>query len=437
MTDKQYPQPFVSAMTELLGEEEAALFFDAMRSEPSVAVRINPRKLRALPEWLADADNVGWCPDGFYLRGRPIFTLMPELHAGAFYVQDPSSMIHQQIMASIADGPVRVLDLCAAPGGKTTAALNALPDGSLMVANECMPPRAAVLRENLLKYGYPATIVTRANAASFGKMRSMFDIIIADVPCSGEGMMRKEPEAVRQWSPELVDSCAALQREIVADAIDALRPGGHLIYSTCTFNRTENERNVEMICRRHGLSIVDSPRRFMPHITRGEGLFVATLRKDGDGARINPRTPSKKERMPKEAAPAASWIIEPDKYCLSLRGNTVNALPKEHIGLLAEVERNAAVIAAGVDLATLKGRDVIPAHTLALSGCLRRGAFPEAVLDKQQALAYLRKDPLSLPGSEPRGFILVTYNNLPLGFVKNLGNRCNNLYPSEWRIRMR
>ncbi len=262
----------------------------SLAAEPSVSVRYNSRKGASVPE---GCDPVAWCPTGCYLAERPAFTLDPAMHQGLYYVQDASSMfIHHVIDHLTASGePVRYLDACAAPGGKTTAALDVLPAGSLAVANEYVAARASMLRENLAKWGVPC-VVRQGDTSRFAADGAVFDIIAADVPCSGEGMMRKDAKAVEQWTPALVAECAARQRQIVDNLWLALAPGGYMIYSTCTFNRTENEEMVQYMIDRYGAEPVEIPvdpswsiipaigndfpaYRFIPGAIRGEGLFMA------------------------------------------------------------------------------------------------------------------------------------------------------------------
>ncbi|MCM1521640.1 MAG: rRNA cytosine-C5-methyltransferase [Muribaculaceae bacterium] len=422
--------------------------------EPSVSVRLN----RVKGEVRFDgAEPVGWCPEGLYLPSRPLFTLDPLLHGGCYYVQEAASMFHNHIARSLlpsVDRPLRVLDACGAPGGKTTAVLSALPKGSVIVANEFVPARAAVLRENLVKWGHPGVIVTRGDTASFRPLGETFDLIVADVPCSGEGMMRKDAQAVAQWSRGLVRECSLLQREIVSNLWPALRPGGWLIYSTCTFNREENEKNVEWIVSELGAESIRIPTdpswgitegidttahccRFIPGRTRGEGLFVALLRKPGMLPAVNPAVKERKIKGPKPMAVPSEvkrWIINPEEMAITANADRISAFPAIHTDLLTRVGEHVDVIHEGVPLATVKGCDLIPTHALALSTRLNPDAFPMAELSQDEALDYLRGEAITIPGA-PRGYNIVTYKAHPLGFVKNLGNRSNNLYPQPYRIK--
>lgn len=440
---------------EALMPDEAQALIDALSTEPSVAVRVNSRKAT-----MADSagDRVPWCNGARYLDRRPQFTFDPLLHAGCYYVQDASSMFISHVLRHVAanDAPLAYLDLCAAPGGKTTAAIDALPDGSLVVANEIDGRRAQILRENVVKWGYQHCVVTNSDAAHLGKVEAAFDVVAADMPCSGEGMFRKDDEAVEQWSPSLVGQCAERQREIAADIWRALKPGGVFIYSTCTFNRAENEDMVDFIVNELGATPIDIPTepswmihpgidtpypcyRFMPHLTRGEGLFMAVVRKDGDNGASDAKPKSKERGKAKRQAPKApacpQWLADSDLYATITDADTVYAVGKQHQPLVERIAKAAKTLLAGVAVATQKGHDFVPTQALAESVALRRDAFPQADVDYPTAVAYLRGEAVTLPAEAPRGFVVVTYRKHPLGFVKNLGNRANNLYPKEWRIR--
>ena len=420
-------------------------------SSPETSVRVNHLKGALIPD---GADRVAWCDTGFYLDRRPQFTLDPALHQGLYYVQDASSMaITHAIKAITAEDPrpMKYLDACAAPGGKTTAAIASLPSGSLVVANEYDYKRAAVLLENIAKWGSPEVMVTRGDTHRFTALRECFDIVAADVPCSGEGMMRKDSEAVAQWSPALVSECVARQREIVGNLWEALRPGGYMIYSTCTFNRHENEEMVEYICNELGGSTVDvglldfrgiAPAidsdlycyRFIPGRIRGEGLFMSVIRKDGDRETVKPRQAKKPltafSKGGAECQPISKWLT--GDYRLVRTDEKILALPESHSRWITDAASALDVISAGVAAATIKGRDIIPLQSLALSAALERSAFPAVELDYQSALSYLRRESMAVDA--PKGYVLLTCGCSPLGFVKNLGNRANNLYPAAWRI---
>lgn len=437
---------FVEMLRQALPDEAEALCRAIAGTEPSVSVRVNEAKGATVPDGAA---RVPWCEAGFYLDERPGFTFDPMLHAGLYYVQDASSMFLHHVIKHLVNKPVRYLDLCAAPGGKTTAALQALPAGSLVVANEIVPNRARALADNVMRWGSPHAVVTCNAPAQLGRLTHLFDVVATDVPCSGEGMMRKDDEAVAQWSPGLVEQCAARQRDILHDIWPALRPGGLLIYSTCTYNRQENELMVKHLIDEYGAEPVEviveeswgiAPAmgcdlpcyRFMPHRTRGEGLFMAVLRKP-DGARqslrVKRNTSGKGGTLPGDVR---DWLVNTQEYDLSLQGDDVIANPKVHADALDALRSACHVIYSGVTLGTLKGKNCVPHLSLALSTALNRAALPQCDIDYPAALAYLRGEATMVDA--PRGYVLLTYHDKPLGWVNNLGNRANNLYPKGLRI---
>lgn len=448
MTD-DIPAGFWATMESTLGAEGRQALAPALGREPEVSIRLNRRKPGAENKW-AECERVSWCNDGIYLAERPNFTLDPCMHQGMYYVQEAASMIYSEIVSRLtADGtPVRYLDVCAAPGGKSTAAAAVLPEGSLLVANEYVPQRANILVENLIKWGMPSVMATCAHTSKLGGLTAMFDIVAVDAPCSGEGMMRKEPEAVRQWSERLTQNCAALQSEILDNVWDALKPGGYLIYSTCTYNRTENEAQIEQFAQRHGAEGVDVLKdvlppnayglsdklptyRFMPHITRSEGLFVAVIRKP-DGSVSARRSKPRGKGMTK----TSTGFICDVGFTEYKNGASIIALPDAHADVMAEVEQAVGSLIKGVKTAEVVAREEKPTHAVAMSWILDRSQFTEVELDTQMALSYLHRDVMQMPEGTPRGHILLTYAGQPLGWVKNLSNRANNLYPQEYRIRM-
>ena len=453
------PQSFVERTRQLLGDEQYPLFEQALGTEVPVSIRPNRMKCN-LP---VAGEPVPWAPSGVYLEKRPTFTFDPLFHAGCYYVQEASSMFVERVLREYVQEPVVMLDLCAAPGGKSTLCRSALPEGSLLVANEVMRNRSQILAENLMKWGHPEVVVTNNDPADFTDLTHLFDVILTDVPCSGEGMFRKDQVAVDEWSLENVDICWQRQRRILSDIWPALKPGGLLIYSTCTFNREEDEDNVAWIARELGADMLEVPveeawgitgnligdsfpvYRFLPHKVKGEGFFLAVLRKHaGEVETVEPRAEKKKKggkdvkgKAPQLSVPkeAKDWLQEPGDYQLTINGTNVQAFPKLHETVYTLLQQNVKVIHAGITLGEMKGKDLIPHHSLAMSTALADGAFPKAEVTYEQAIAYLRKESLVLDTGVPRGYVLLTYQNIPLGFMKNIGNRANNLYPQEWRIR--
>ncbi len=421
---------------------------------PSLSVRFNTARGARIPENL---ERVPWCGNGVYLQSRPAFTFDPAMHQGMYYVQDASSMIHSHIVAEITAGrePLLCLDACAAPGGKTTATLDSLPHGSFILANEYVTARAESLNQNLLRWGNPMVAVSNGDTSRLRKFSSMFDIIVADVPCSGEGMFRKDPEAVRQWSPQLVADCAGLQKEITANLWEALKPGGYMIYSTCTFNRKENQEVVAHMLenfegasavdvevpQQWGISKVGHCMHFLPGMVRGEGLTVAVLRKSAVPDMRMPKKNIEKQRskaasVPQQVLQAASkWISGNDEYAIKQFGDIFYAQPKQWEQELNLFNMQLKMInPGGIGFAQIKGRDILPQQALALSCALLPRAFHQYDTDYPQAIAYLQRQSLQLNETAPRGVVLLTYRGAALGFVKNLGSRANNLYPPAWRI---
>ena len=456
------PDEFVSYTRELLGDHLFESFLEGLDAPPVVSIRFNPQKpFREIETHYPISDAVAWCEHGHYLATRPSFTFDPLLHAGAYYVQEASSMFIDAVIRQLVSSPVLMLDLCAAPGGKSTALRSALPEGSLLVCNEPVRQRSHILMENLQKWGHPDVVVTNELPASFRRSGIQFDAILADVPCSGEGMFRKDTKAIGEWSVQNVLRCQELQREIVSDAWACLRPGGLLIYSTCTLNTRENEENIEWMMEELGAEVIgidvdkqwgitgsllpslNTPvYRFIPGVSRGEGLFMAVLRKEGERASILNETPDKKDHKKKKTTSAAhqkslpvnDWLTGEESFAIIQEGETIRAIPRRWQRIYDKL-KGLRILHAGVEMATVRGRDFVPSHALALSTVLRRGIFPEHTASYDEAIGYLRREAITLPATMPRSFVLLTYEGLPLGFVKNLGNRSNNLYPQEWRIR--
>ena len=457
------PEDFIKQTRAFMDDGTWLKLRQGLDGEAPVSIRLNPLKCRyGGVEVEGCCGGVPWCADGRYLSARPNFTFDPMLHAGLYYVQEASSMFLDTVLRQYADDrPVTMLDLCAAPGGKSGVARAALAEGSLLVSNEPVRARAQVLAENMAKLGHEDIIVTNNYAQDISRSGLEFDVVLADVPCSGEGMFRKDPGAVSEWSLQNVEKCWRLQREIVADVWPCLRDEGLFIYSTCTFNTKEDEENVRHICDELGADVLavdtggdwgltgslldgfNAPvYRFLPGVARGEGLFMAVMRKHGETPQSDnlPKTKkAKKERRQggkdSGANPYAAWLKEPDRFDTVTLGGALTAIPKAWRGAFDTAARRLNVLSAGVRLGEVKGKDVVPAQALALSRVLAPSAFPATGLDYAQAIAYLRKEAVALPAGTPRGYVIVTYKGAPLGFEKNIGNRANNLYPAEWKIK--
>ena len=453
---------FAEYLEEAIGRENAGIAFSALGLDPSVSVRLNPMKPGAEFDGLSTA--VPWCRHGLMLDGRPKFTLDPCFHAGGYYVQDSSSMFTGHIFRDILQNrlempqrPIRVLDLCAAPGGKTTDLASSLREATgdmfMLVANEVMRQRASVLADNIAIWGDPNVTVTSSDPERFGQLKGMFDIILADVPCSGEGMFRKDAKAREQWSEETVALCQARQRRIIADVWDSLAAGGILIYSTCTFNRLENDGNVEWICRTLGAEplypgsgkagdfpgVMQTGYGFLlvPGFVKGEGQYCSAVMKTGsskeDGRQEKVRRKTAKPQ--KKIGGALPGNLFKEKVRISQNGSLTVAVPEVIADDVETVSSCLSTLRRGCTAGSMKGRDFIPDADLALSVMLSEEAFPRAELDLRTALAFLHRDRITVNCQE-KGHVLVCYRGLPLGFVKNLGNRCNSLHPMNRRIRM-
>jgi 16S rRNA C967 or C1407 C5-methylase (RsmB/RsmF family)/NOL1/NOP2/fmu family ribosome biogenesis protein len=443
----EIPEPFIRSLQSLLGAEAGDLL-DALRQAAPVSIRYNREK--AAPGIFPSETPVAWCPDGVYLPERPAFTLDPLLHGGAYYVQEASSMFLTQLSPLLQSlgGHCRALDLCAAPGGKAALLAALLPPGGLLVANEVIRSRASILLENLAKWGSPNVAVTHNDPQHFGMLPGAFDLLLIDAPCSGEGMFRKDAAAMQEWSLARVRLCAERQRRIVAGAWDALREGGLLVYSTCTFNREENDANVQWIQDALGAErvllplppawgIVESEAgyHFYPHRVQGEGFFVTALRKTSSPRPARRRASEK--ALPRMAAKAAAHVEKwlSGRFVFTVRNNIIHALPCSQQDFIAQLSQQLHILQAGVTAGEQKGADIIPSASLALSTALHPAAFHTQEVNLSTALHFLRRDTISLDCAE-KDFILITYGRTPLGFVKHLGRRTNNLYPAAWRIRM-
>lgn len=381
------PEDFVRMMHEQYGADTADSLCHALcDTEPEVSIRLNPRKGKTLSIENLDVEACPWCPDAYYLHERPAFTFDPLLHAGAYYVQEASSMYVSQLLRHHfpVSGPSAALDLCAAPGGKSTLLASLLPQGSLLVSNEPMPKRAQVLAENMQKWTrtaegeYPVrSVVTQNYPTDFVEFADSFDLLLTDVPCSGEGMFRKDEVAVQEWSLQNVDLCWRRQREILQGIWHVLKPGGLLIYSTCTFNHFEDEDNVRWICENLGGMLLEE-RHFLPGRDRGEGFYCAAIQS----------VPRDEEQLP------SLGVSSDELKSLEAKLRTLHVLPQAF-----SVEPD----------------------------------MPRIELTYSQALSYLRREAVRVPA--PRGMVLLCYKGYVLGPGKCVGNRINNLYPEQWRIR--
>ena len=526
------PQEFIEMAKASIGAEALAVYLDHFnntlnisaqsqgaetksdsKSSNITSIRVNPAKMESiqtLDYLLKDAEPVPWCGTGYYLPHRPQFTLDPLFHCGAYYVQEASSMYIQKAFEAIEanepgflNGNIKILDLCAAPGGKSTHIASLINRRSLLVSNEVIKSRAVILADNMAKWGAENVVVTNNDPRDFKKLNGYFNLIVVDAPCSGEGMFIKDPAAINEWSPANVDLCASRQRRILQDIWNSLQEGGYLIYSTCTFNHLENDNNLQYIVDElgadvieinfittsennaannntsannttdHKSNIIKTPAggyQFVPGLVKGEGQYMAVVKKlSKSGCEGNDRVSATEADYSAKAVKGKrgdyrkddgkkggkngnnqlkgfTYLLE-SSYELALAGELVKAYPKELANDIKYLESQLRIVSSGIAAAILKGKDYIPHADLALISSYAHNAnkpdgpdctalpFPVVELSKEQALAYLSKEPLVL-ANEPNGYLLLTYSGLPLGFVKNLGNRSNNLWPQARRIRM-
>lgn len=434
----------------MLGEEYEA-FAEALDDQTPVSIRRNPLKFPLVNQ----KNKVPWTTYGAFLSSRPVFTMDPLFHGGAYYVQEASSMfLEQAFLQHAPKGAITALDLCAAPGGKSTHLLSLMNADSLLVSNEVIRSRVGPLTENIQKWGHPNCVVTSNDAADFQSVPGFFDVIVVDAPCSGEGMFRKDPDARTEWSPENVDICSARQKRILDSVWPALKQDGLLFYSTCTFNQAENEENLRWLSKQCDVEFlqikidpawgVDEVRegaicgyRFYPHKAGGEGFFLAVIRKLEAQEEVRFRSSPKDRFTPaskKVSDEIVSWL-RPGQHSFIQRDEIIQLLPGQWQQTIHALTKHLRVVYAGTYLATQKHDKLIPDHSLALSVTLNPSHFFQLELSEAQAITFLRKETLIL-SLEHRGFALVTFNNLPLGWVNVLPGRINNLYPPAWRIRM-
>ncbi|MDH4090009.1 MAG: rRNA methyltransferase [Cyclobacteriaceae bacterium] len=446
-----FPIAFESRMRHSLGTAWD-LFASAHEHSSPVAIRINPEKYKTE----GPGQRVPWSAHGRYLSERPVFTLDPLLHGGAYYVQEASSMFLEQVFRQIVGPaqPLTLLDLCAAPGGKSTHLLSLVNRESLLVANEVIRSRATILLENIEKWGSNNVVVTNNDPQDFQRLGGFFDIVVVDAPCSGEGLFRKDPQSMKEWSADHVMLCSKRQRRVVSDVWPTLKEDGILIYSTCTYSTLENEENlkwlksasnVEFLSLRleddWGIETIAQDGiigyRFYPHRVNGEGFFMAVIRKKEKhhqpsigNLKKTFNTASKKIMEQLD-----HWIKDDEDFTFIQREHLLQFFSSRHRQAIEYLTRNLRLLSAGTFAATIKHEKLIPEHALALSLHVRQENFAEISLTRTEALQYLRKETLTIALPQ-RGFALVQYEKLPIGWVNVLQNRLNNLYPAAWRIRM-
>ena len=445
------PERFVETMRETLGEDAEKLFA-ALDTEPAVSIRLNPCK----PAECFDGEAVGWCKWGKYLTERPQFTLDPLLHGGAYYVQEASSQFVAHLLKNYDMEGKRVLDMCAAPGGKTTVYSTLVGREGLVVANDISHSRAMALADNVQRWGMGNVVVTCNEPAHIGAFTHWFDVVAVDAPCSGEGMFRKMDEARSEWTPSSPDVCAERQREILAEAWRVLRPGGTLIYSTCTFNPTEDEGIVEWLMSEYGEEVESADRvvtedswgvvrseigafqcfHFYPHKARGEGFFAAVACKSEGPVRRSMPKARRKLFAPCAKADVkelSRWVDDASKHTFMMVGEDIYAYNSAVAESVVTLSENLSVVYSGVSMGRIFKQKLKPEHPLALYIGLNRDVVPIVDVSLEDALDYLRRNDIAASQFE-EGINVVGYKGTPIGFVKRIGARCNNMYPKDLRI---
>ncbi len=433
-----YPEAFLQRMKNYMGNDFEK-FLASLNEASPVSVRFNPNKKAETK--LPLAEPVPWCNSANYLTERPSFTFDPLFHAGVYYVQEASSMLLEQVWKQInpENKTVRVLDLCAAPGGKSTHLLSLMNEESLLVSNEIIPNRNKILQENVVKWGNANAIISQNKTEDFAALENFFDIVVVDAPCSGEGLFRKDKDAVQEWSERNVSLCAVRQQEIMQHAMACLASGGFLIYSTCTFEPEENDeriaergmRNAELEIPDYGQVKTKYGYQFYPHKIKGEGFYMAVLRKDGgDGSpKSEVRSPKSEVRSLKTEV---TYLLEAESFVEYIKNEFLFAIPKSIYADFLLLEKHLYIRHAGIYTGTVKGKDFLPSHDLALSNFCKRD-LPSVELNREEAISFLRSEAPKLK-TLLRGWCLATYKGVNLGWMKVLDNRINNYFPKELRI---
>jgi 16S rRNA C967 or C1407 C5-methylase (RsmB/RsmF family)/NOL1/NOP2/fmu family ribosome biogenesis protein len=450
MNKHLFPHNFLDLLNDEPGFDSANFVEAHQDLESPTSIRTNPFKKTTLKT----GQPVPWCKEGFYLDTRPSFTFDPLFHAGSYYVQEASSMFIAHIMQHIKpDEPVKVLDLCAAPGGKSTLLNSAMGADDLLVANEIIKTRVPVLADNLSRWGTANTIVTNNDPKDFTRITSFFDIILVDAPCSGSGMFRKDPAAMNEWSEANVNLCHQRQERILADVYPSLKEDGYLIYSTCSYSHQENEDILDWLCTEFELESVRIPinndwgivetqsldkkawgYRFYPGKVKGEGLFAACLKKKEDsGKLLSFKLGTNQKLVSTEFEQVKAYINNPEAYYFFKVNDDWLAINNQHKESMNLLQHHLYLKKSGVRIGKLAGRDLIPDHELALSTIVNKDAVLQTELNYDEAILYLRRENLTLDTTD-KGWSLMNFEGQPLGWAKLLPNRLNNYYPKELRI---
>jgi 16S rRNA C967 or C1407 C5-methylase (RsmB/RsmF family)/NOL1/NOP2/fmu family ribosome biogenesis protein len=451
------PQALIQSLQAVVGFDEAAFTQVHESGQQITSIRRNPNKQKDSHSIITTANStlhtaaIPWCAHGYYLSERPSFTLDPTFHAGAYYVQEASSMfLWEALKQTVGQNTEQVvLDLCAAPGGKSTLLASYFNNG-FIVSNEVIKQRASVLVENITKWGHNNIVVTNNDPQHFQALPNFFDVLVVDAPCSGSGLFRRDPNAIQEWSLDNVMLCSQRQQRILADVLPTLKQDGVLIYSTCSYSKEEDEDIMDWLVQDMQLNSLPLtiPQewgiiktisikskavgyRFYPNKLQGEGFFIAIFKKSNPTADHRIKEMAVQLPTKQELATAHAFFPLPTSVTCFKHGEEIKFISQQWLHSLKALMGNLYIKKAGTSLGSIKGKDLVPHHELAMS-ILPLQNLAAVELDEEQALNYLRRKDLHIQAN--KGWALATYKGLPLGWMKVLPNRINNYYPQEWRI---
>lgn len=457
MSKKIILPPLFLNKIKLLLNDDYENFVESFNNAPPVSIRLNTFKPSGN---FTHLEKIHWCNAGKYMKERPIFTMDPLFHAGAYYVQEASSMFLNTVINQIykPSGAVKILDLCAAPGGKSTLILSHINDESLLIANETINSRVKKLKENIIKWGSCNCFITNNDPDDFKNLENFFDIVLVDAPCSGEGMFRKEYNAINEWSEKNIELCSLRQKRIVSSVINSIKPNGYIIYSTCTYTPEENEEIIKMILHQNDftsvkinidekLNIVETESnvgskkfyayRFYPHKVKGEGFFIACLKKNSSEESVNNkksyRLPAIKKIPISINNEISGWLKKPQQFDFFMKEEKIIALKKCHFQDYFILNDHLNLKLAGLNLGRIVDGKLIPSHDLALSTEVS-DKIKSVELNTEQAIKFLKKQEFNIDKQLDKGWMLVTFKGHNLGWIKILNNRINNYFPTELRI---
>jgi 16S rRNA C967 or C1407 C5-methylase (RsmB/RsmF family)/NOL1/NOP2/fmu family ribosome biogenesis protein len=443
----QLPQQLLESLNDTKGFDREAFKKVHVSGEQITSVRINPSKPVGQSKIQHLKSAIPWTSSGYYLESRPSFTFDPFFHAGCYYVQEASSMFLEQALRQTLDlsKALKVLDLSAAPGGKSTHIQSLISKDSLLVSNEVIKSRANILKDNIIKWGCSNVMVTSNDPKDFSRLTGFFDAIIVDAPCSGSGLFRRDPEAISEWSLNNVSLCSQRQQRILADVWPALKQGGILIYSTCSYSQEEDEDIVNWLIKElpiascslsidNSWGIIESSGgyRFWPDKIKGEGFFIACFRKTGEEDEISIKGKNKLEAINRKEMDILGHWVNREETDFFKHENTVYAWPAALVNSFSFLLNQLRVIYSGTIIGELLRDKLVPGHALAMSRLLNH-SIENSALDYDNAIRYLQRKDIIQP-IESKGWQTVTYEGQILGWINRLLNRINNYYPRELRI---